>query len=65
MKYTMLFAALWWSYFLAAQTLYNFVAGSGSWTDPASWNPIRVNPMTDDILQFNTDAVVTGMPASE
>jgi len=65
MKYTMLFAALWWSYCLAAQTLYNFVAGSGSWTDPTSWSPIRVSPKPDDMLQFNADAIVTGIPVSE
>ena len=65
MKYTMLFAALWLHVVVAGQSTYHFSVPSGSWSDPASWNPMRMQSQPNDILVFNSDAVVTGIPASE
>ncbi len=48
---------------LNAQTSYTWIGGSsGVFTIAANWSPTRTTPATNDILSFNSDATITGVP---
>ena len=50
---------------IAAQQTYTWNVSSGSWTTASNWSPQRTTPASNDILEFNFTATVSGMPASE
>ncbi|MBN8785961.1 MAG: T9SS type A sorting domain-containing protein [Terrimonas sp.] len=52
-------------FFINAQQTYTWTVSSGSWAIASNWSPQRTNPAPDDILQFNANATVTGLPSSE
>lgn len=51
--------------FITAQQTYEWIASTGSWTDPANWSPQRNSPAGTDILQFGVNAVVSQLPSTE
>ncbi|MFT3702935.1 MAG: T9SS type A sorting domain-containing protein [Agriterribacter sp.] len=52
-------------FFLSAQQTYTWNVASGVWTTSSNWLPQRNTPANNDILVFNMNADVSGLPASE
>ncbi|MGN6493240.1 MAG: T9SS type A sorting domain-containing protein [Agriterribacter sp.] len=52
-------------FFMYAQQTYTWVAASGSWSVASNWSPQRTSPSANDILEFNSSATVTDLPATE
>lgn len=52
-------------FFISAQQTYEWIASTGSWTDPTNWSPQRNTPAGTDILQFGVNAIVTQLPSTE
>ncbi|MFT3749267.1 MAG: T9SS type A sorting domain-containing protein [Agriterribacter sp.] len=48
-----------------AQQTYTWAVASGSWTVATNWSPQRTTPAPDDILEFNANATVNGLPSGE